>query len=104
MNIHRTPYSGRNFEYYSEDNFISGKMGAAEVRGAQSKGVIVYMKHFALNDQETNRMGVAVMSNEQTARQIYLNPFEITVREGNAHGAMVSMNRIGNKWTGAHYG
>lgn len=104
MNIHRTPYSGRNFEYYSEDSFLSGKMGAATVKGAQEKGTLVYMKHFALNDQETNRMGVAVFANEQSIRDLYLKPFEITVREGNAHGAMVSMNRIGARWSGAHRG
>ncbi len=104
MNIHRTPYSGRNFEYYSEDSQLSGKMGAAVVRGAQEKGVLVYIKHFALNDQETNRMGVSIFANEQSTRDLYLKPFEITVREADAHAAMVSMNRIGSKWTGAHYG
>lgn len=104
MNIHRSPYSGRNFEYYSEDNFLSGKMGAATVRGAQSKGVLVYIKHFALNDQETSRMGISILANEQSVRELYLDPFEITVREGDAHGAMVGMNRIGNRWAGAHYG
>ena len=104
MNIHRTPYSGRNFEYYSEDGLLSGKMGAATVRGAQEKGTLVYMKHFALNDQETNRMGVAVFANEQSIRDLYLKPFEITVREGDAHGTMVSMNRIGARWSGAHKG
>lgn len=104
MNIHRTAYSGRNFEYYSEDGFLSGKMGAATVRGAQEKGVLVYMKHYALNDQETNRIGISVFANEQSIRDLYLKPFEMTVREGNAHGAMVSMNRIGSRWTGAHDG
>lgn len=104
MNIHRAPYSGRSFEYYSEDGFLSGKMGAATVRGAQEKGVLVYMKHYALNDQETNRMGIAILANEQSVRDLYLKPFEITVREGDAHGAMVSMNRIGSSWTGSHYG
>lgn len=104
MNIHRSPYSGRNFEYYSEDNFLSGKMGAATVKGAQSKGVLVYMKHFALNDQEASRMGISIMANEQSVRELYLDPFEITVREGDAHGAMVGMNRVGSRWAGAHYG
>ena len=104
MNIHRSPYSGRNFEYYSEDGYLSGMMGAATVRGAQEKGVLVYMKHFALNDQETNRTGISVFANEQSVRDLYLKPFEITVREGDAHGAMVSMNRIGAYWSGAHYG
>ena len=79
-------------------------MGAATVRGAQEKGVLVYIKHYALNDQETNRMGVSIFANEQSIRDLYLKPFEITVREGDAHGAMVSMNRIGSKWSGAHSG
>jgi beta-glucosidase len=104
MNIHRSPYSGRNFEYYSEDGFLSGKMGAATVRGAQDKGVIVFVKHFALNDQETNRMGGAMMASEQSIRELYLEPFEITVREGEARGMMAAMNRIGSKWVGAHTG
>jgi beta-glucosidase len=104
MNIHRTPYSGRNFEYYSEDGFLSGKMGAATVRGAQSKGVLVYIKHFAVNDQETSRMGGAMFANEQAIRSIYLKGFELSVREGGARGVMVSMNRIGARWTGGHEG
>ena len=104
MNIHRSPYSGRNFEYYSEDGYLSGAMGAATVRGAQEKGVLVYMKHFALNDQETNRTGISIFANEQSIRELYLEPFEITVRDGDAHGAMVGMNRIGTYWAGAHYG
>jgi len=103
-NIHRSPYSGRNFEYYSEDGFISGKMAAATVTGAQSKGVVVTVKHFALNDQETNRVGGAIFANEQSIRELYLQPFEIAVRDGNAHGMMASMNRIGTRWTGGHYG
>ena len=70
-NIHRTPYSGRNFEYYSEDPFISGKTCAAETAGIQSKGVYVYNKHFAFNDQETGRDGICVWTNEQAAREIY---------------------------------
>jgi beta-glucosidase len=103
-NIHRSPYSGRNFEYYSEDSFISGKMAASTVKGAQSKGVVVTVKHFAVNDQETNRMGGAMFANEQSIRQLYLLPFEIAVREGDALGMMASMNRIGSRWTGGHYG
>lgn len=104
MNIHRSPYSGRNFEYYSEDSVLSGKMGAAVVSGAQSKGVLVFAKHFALNDQETNRIGLAVFADEQTIRSLYLLPFELTVREGGARGVMASMNRIGTRWTGADAG
>lgn len=100
MNIHRSPYSGRNFEYYSEDGLLSGRMGAAVVDGAQSKGVIVFVKHFALNDQEVNRIGGAMFANEQSIRELYLKPFEIAVREADANGIMASMNRIGPRWTG----
>lgn len=100
MNIHRSPYSGRNFEYYSEDPLLSGAMGAGVVSGAQSKGTLVFIKHFALNDQEVNRLGLAVFSNEQAVRQTYLAPFETSVRDGGARGVMASMNRIGARWTG----
>lgn len=104
VNIHRTPYSGRNFEYYSEDPFISGKTCAAEVRGIQSKGVYVYMKHFALNDQETARDGIAVWTNEQAAREIYLQAFEYPIVESGAYSVMTSFNRLGCTWTGADKG
>ncbi|MFV0467186.1 MAG: glycoside hydrolase family 3 protein [Lachnospiraceae bacterium] len=102
-NLHRSPYSGRNFEYYSEDAFLSGKMSAATVRGAQSMGIVVTLKHFALNDQESNRIGGAIFSNEQALREHYLKAFEIGVREGNALGMMAGMNRIGATWTGGSY-
>lgn len=104
MNIHWTPFSGRNYEYYSEDAFLSGSMGAAECRGAQEKGMIVTIKHFALNDQEVNRYGVAVFSNEQAIRELYLAGFEGAVRDGSANGVMTSMNRVGTRWSGGHYG
>lgn len=103
-NIHRSPYSGRNFEYYSEDGYLSGKMAASTVLGAQAKGAVVTVKHFALNDQECNRVGGAVFANEQSIRELYLEPFEYTVREGNALGMMASMNRIGARWSGGHAG
>jgi len=103
-NIHRSPYSGRNFEYYSEDGFLSGKLGAAEMRGVRSKGVIAYMKHFALNDQETDRYGNAIFANEQSIREIYLKGFELITTEGGANAAMAAMNRIGTRWAGAHKG
>lgn len=103
-NIHRSPYSGRNFEYFSEDGFLSGKMTASTVTGAQLKGTVVTVKHFALNDQECNRTGGAIFANEQSIRELYLQPFEISVREGNALGMMASMNRIGACWSGGHYG
>lgn len=104
MNIHRTPFSGRNYEYYSEDAYLSASMGAAECRGAKEKGMIVTIKHFALNDQEINRYGAAVFSNEQAIRELYLAGFEGAVREGNANGVMTSMNRVGTRWSGGHYG
>jgi beta-glucosidase len=102
--IHRSPYSGRNFEYFSEDGYISGVLCAAVVSGAQEKGVLVYVKHFAVNDQETNRMGGAMFANEQSLRSIYLLPFELAVRDGGAHGVMTAMNRIGTRWVGGHTG
>lgn len=103
MNLHRTAISGRNFEYYSEDGLISGKMGAAEVRGARSKGMFVYIKHFTINDQETNRSSVCTWLTEQTLREIYLKPFEIAIKEGGATGLMGSMNRIGTRYTVGSY-
>ncbi|WP_147796210.1 glycoside hydrolase family 3 protein [Cellulomonas sp. Y8] len=104
LNIHRSPYSGRNFEYFSEDSRLSGVMSAAVVDGAQSKGVLVFMKHFALNDQETDRIGLATFASEQAVRQLYLAPFEVTVRDGGARGAMAGMNRLGPTWAGADAG
>ena len=104
LNMHRTPFSGRNFEYYSEDSFLTGLIGANVTKAAQEKGVYTYSKHFALNDEELNRQSVCVFSNEQAAREIYLRPFEINIRDGNSKGIMVSMNRIGGSWTGGHKG
>src|SRR5699024_3455233 len=103
-NIHRTAYGGRNWEYYSEDGFLSGKMLSAEVQGLQSRGAIVITKHFALNDQETNRYGVSIWANEQAIRETYLSAFEIAIREGGMNGVMSSFNRIGCTWAGAHKG
>lgn len=103
-NIHRSPYGGRAFEYFSEDPVLSGMMTASVVSGAASKGVAATVKHFALNDQETNRMGVAILANEQTVRQLYLKPFEMAVRDGGATAMMASMNRIGTRWSGGHKG
>lgn len=104
INIHRSPYSGRNFEYFSEDGFLSGQMGGYEVKGAREAGVITYMKHFALNDQETNRYGGAVFANEQSVREVYLKGFEGAVKIGHTNAAMAAMNRIGARWVGAHKG
>lgn len=103
LNIHRSPFSGRNFEYYSEDPFLSGKTAATEIAAIQSKGVYCYMKHFALNDQETNRYGLCVWANEQAAREIYFKPFEMAVKEGGALGAMSAFARLGDTWCGANY-
>ena len=132
MNIHRLPFSGRNNEYYSEDGFLSGVVGAASSRGAASKGMYVFIKHFALNDQENHRgdrdgqFGVATWSNEQAIREIYLKPFEMCIKNdpitlnyvksdgsGGYVGAsremapvnaiMTAFNRIGCTWTGGAY-
>lgn len=121
MNNHRSPFAGRNFEYYSEDPVLSGKIGLACVNGAASKGVYSFIKHYAVNDQETNRVnnGVAAWVNEQALREIYLRPFETVIKEASAelsyfsdeNGAvstknigatavMSSFNRIGATWAG----
>ncbi len=102
-NIHRTPYSGRNFEYYSEDSYLSGVMASSEIKAIQLKGVFVYIKHFALNEQENGRYGLSTFANEQTIREIYLEPFKKAVEDGGAKGVMTSLNRIGVTWSGANY-
>lgn len=101
VNLHRTPFSGRNFEYYSEDPLLSGKMAAEVTEAALEDGVYMYVKHFAVNDQETNRLGVATWSNEQAIRELYLKAFEIPVKEGNTTAIMSSFNRLGTLWAGA---
>lgn len=121
VNIHRSPFSGRNYEYYSEDAVLSGKLAVNVINGAMQKGVYTDLKHFALNDQETNRGGVATYCTEQALREIYLKPFEIAVKgldnpeevpsaaaDGiveyvGSHGIMSSFNRIGTRWTGGDY-
>lgn len=103
-NIHRTPYGGRNFEYYSEDGFLSGKMSAYEVKEIQNKGVHVVMKHFALNDSEQDRIGLGVWINEQAAREIYLKAYEDAFEEGNANGVMIAYTRWGCIWSGGNRG
>ena len=100
-NIHRSLYSGRNWEYYSEDGVLSGEILAAEVKGIQSKGVMVMTKHFAFNDQETNRGGVLTFSNEQAGREIYLRAFEGALASGHANCTMIAKNRLGCKYIGA---
>ena len=101
MNIHRTPFAGRNFEYYSEDGYLSGAMAANAVAGAKEHGVYSYMKHFALNDQEGNRNSMlCTWSNEQAIREIYLRPFEMCVKDSGCEAVMSSFNYIGNRWAG----
>ena len=132
MNIHRTPFSGRNGEYYSEDPFLSGTVASKEVYGAATKGLYAYIKHFAFNDQENHRgdrdgqYGAATWLNEQSAREIYLKPFEMCMKlddvtlnyvekqaDGSyknatttipaALGVMTAFNRVGATWTGGSY-
>ena len=104
-NIHRSPFGGRCSEYFSEDPFISGMMGAAEVQGIQSRGVLPTVKHFVANEQETHRSigGDLSWLSEQALREIYLKPFEYTVKLGETRGIMTSFNRIGTRWTGGDY-
>ena len=116
LNTHRTPFGGRNYEYYSEDGTLGGLYAAAVVRAAQAHGVYVQLKHFALNDQDTNRgdrgnfcnddpyNGLCTYANEQTIREVYLKSFRLAVTLGGAHGVMTSYNRIGTTWAGGHHG
>ena len=102
MNIHRGAFSGRTFEYFSEDSLLSGVMASNEIAGAKEKGVYSFMKHFALNDQETNRTNmVCTWADEQAIREIYLRPFEMSVKEGGAQAVMSSFNYIGYTYAGA---
>lgn len=98
MNTHRTAFGARNYEYFSEDGVLAGKMGAKAVEGARKYGVYSYIKHFAL--YEGNAKMVSVWSNEQAIREIYLKPFEISVKQGGANAIMVSWSFLGDKWTG----
>lgn len=98
MNTHRTAFGARNYEYFSEDGVLAGNMGAKAVEGARKYGVYSYIKHFAL--YEGNAKMVSVWSNEQAIREIYLKPFEISVKQGGANAVMVSWSFLGDKWTG----
>lgn len=103
MNLHRTAMGGRDFEYFSEDPLISGKMGAAMVSGAENNGILTTMKHFVLNDQEVNaRSGINVFVSEQALRELYLRPFEITAKESPVSGVMSSFINIGGVWAGGN--
>lgn len=106
FNLHRSPFSGRNFEYYSEDGVLSGKIGQEVILGVSSKGVMARMKHMFLNDQETNRNtsgGVLTWCTEQAIRELYLKPFELCVKYGEATGGMTSFNRIGDAVCSTNY-
>ncbi len=105
VNIHRSQFGGRNFEYYSEDPVLSGNMATGVIKGAMSKGVYTYLKHFALNEQETSRddNGIATWANEQSMRELYFKPFELAVKNGKTTAVMSSFNRIGKTWAGGSY-
>ena len=105
VNLHRSPFSGRNTEYYSEDPFVNGKFAATVIKGVKEKGVYANVKHFAVNDQETHRSdnGIATWLDEQALRELYLKAFEIAVKEGDAMGLMTSFNRVGTEWAGGSY-
>ena len=103
VNIHRSQFLGRNQQYYGEDPYLAGKMAAQIVIGAQEKGFATYVKHFAVNNQETNRIGLSTWLNEQAMREVYFKAFEITVKEGKTLGIMSALNRIGTEWAGGSH-
>lgn len=106
VNIHRTPYCGRYHEYFSEDPFLTGVAAESEIKAVQYYSIIAYTKHYIFNESECNRNGVNTWLNEQSAREIYLEPWKYSngVTRGNAHGVMSSFNRAGCSWSSAHYG
>src|SRR4051812_18164634 len=103
INIHRSPLAGRNFECYSEDPLLAGRMAAAFVRGVQSQGVATTVKHFAGNDAETERHSMNSVIDQRTLREIYLLPFELAVREGGTLGIMTAYNRLNGVYCGEHH-
>ena len=103
LNIHRSPFGGRNNEYFSEDGYLAGVIAAHEITEVQKKGTYAMAKHFALNEQETARSGVATYVDEQTMREIYLKPFQMAVEEGGSLGLMTAMNKIGDHSSYASY-
>lgn len=103
LGLHRNPYHGRAGEYYSEDPYLAGTIGGYSSKGAQSKGMYVYNKHFILNDQETNRTGYNTWLSEQAMRETYLRPFELAIEIGDAMCVMNSFNRVGTYWSGNNY-
>lgn len=106
VNLHRSPFDGRNYEYYSEDSLLSGKMCGAAVAGSMDMGVYCYVKHLICNDQESGiyRDGVYTWMTEQTLRETYLKPFQMIVQENGATGLMSSYNRLGAVWAGGSKG
>ena len=103
VNIHRSPFGGRNFEYYSADPFLTGRISGRVIAGASDKGVYCYFKHFVVNDQEKNREGTSTFLTEQALREIYLRTFQMDIQEGKSMGLMSSYNRLGNMETAASY-
>ena len=103
VNLHRSPFGGRNFEYYAADPFLMGRIAGRVVAGATDLGLYCYFKHFAVNDQEKNREGTSVFLTEQALREIYLKPFQMAVQEGKSMAIMSSYNRLGNMETAASY-
>lgn len=103
VDTHRSPFGGRNFEYYSADPLLMGKIASSVVKAATKKGVYCYFKHFAVNEQETNREGTSVFVDEQALREIYLKPFQMVIEEAKCRGIMSSYNRLGNMETAASY-
>ena len=103
VNLHRSQFGGRNFEYYSEDPYISGEMAGHIIKGCNEKGMITFLKHFAVNEQESNRENLLTWANEQSIRELYLKPFQICVEEYNTHGIMSALNNLGATWVGGNY-
>ena len=101
---HRSPFGGRCADYFSEDGVIAGKLASKIIEGATEKGVFTFFKHFALNEQENNRIQLSTWANEQSMRELYLKPFELAVKEGHTLAIMSALNRIGPVWSGGHYG
>ena len=103
VNLHHSPFGGRNFEYYSADPFLTGRMAGRVVAAATDKGIYCYFKHFAVNDQEKGREGIIAYVNEQALRELYLKAFQMVIQEGKSMGIMSAYNRLGLMETAASY-